>query len=285
MFIGEQVNRKGQFILKNLFTISQVTKSCNVSRSTLLRLEKRGLLTPALTDEESGYRYFDNHNVTRILQIRHLLDLGLSYDEIYAYFDTNGTSKKLLRTLEQRMYATKRMYEEMSLRIARKQSLTFETVALPKYVCYARECRGSAVKDKYSVMYALYHEVIEKGLRPLASEPLFTINKNTDLFGKKEETFVCCIPLEPDDAPEDALILKGCRAFSCLCYGSYDSLTQARMLFRQKIKELGIKPIGYPRVLGIVAPYTAREFKPENYVSRIAIPIASDDENTESSFD
>lgn len=278
MFIGEQVNRKGQFILKNLFTISQVTKSCNVSRSTLLRLEKRGLLTPALTDEESGYRYFDNHNVTRILQIRHLLDLGLSYDEIYAYFDTNGTSKKLLRTLEQRTYATKRMYEEMSLRIARKQSLTFETVALPKYVCYAREYRGGTAKEKYNVMYALYHEAIEKGLRPLASEPLFTINKNTDLFGKKEETFVCCIPLEPDDAPEDAPVLESCRAFSCLYYGSYDSLPQVWDLFTQKIRELNIRPIGYPRALGIVAPYTAREFKPENYVSRIVIPIASDDD-------
>ena len=106
-----------------------------------------------------------------------------------------------------------------------------------------------------------------------------------NLFTISQVTKSCCIPLEPDDAPEDALILKGCRAFSCLCYGSYDSLTQARILYRQKIKDLGIKPIGYPRVLGIVAPYTAREFKPEDYVSRIVIPIASDNENTESSFD
>lgn len=271
--------------MKNLFTISQVTKSCNVSRSTLLRLEKRGLLTPVLTDEESGYRYFDNHNVTRILQVKHLLDIGLSYDEIHAYFATNGTSKKLLRALEQRMYATKRMYEEMSLRIVHKQSLTFETVVLPKYVCYARECRGGTAKEKYDVMYALYHEAIEKGLRPLASEPLFTVNKNWGLYGEKEEAFVCCIPLEPDDAPEDALVFKGCRAFSCLYYGSYDFLPQVLDLFAQKIRELNVRPIGYPRALGIVAPYTAREFKPENYVSRIAIPIAPDDENTESSFD
>ena len=48
-------------------------------------------------------------------------------------------------------------------------------------------------------------------------------------------------------------------------------------LFEQKVKELNLKPIGYLRVLGIVAPYTAREFKEENYVSRIVIPIESDD--------
>ncbi len=263
--------------MKNLFTMSQVTRSCGVSRATLLRLENRGLLSPVMIDKKSGYRYFDNHNITRILQIKHLLSIGLSYDEIYEYFSTNGTSMKLLRSLEQRMYATRRMYEEMNLRIARRQSLTFETISLPGYVCYAREYAGDTSKEKYNDMYALYHEAIEKGLRPLESEPLFTINKNSDLFAEKEESFLCCIPLDPDDAPDDALVLKSCRAFSCLYYGSYDSFPNVWSLFEQKVKELNLKPIGYPRVLGIVAPYTAREIKEENYVSRIVIPIASDD--------
>ena len=260
--------------MKNLFTISQVTKSCGISRATLLRLENRGLISPALIDKKNGYRYFDNNNITRVLQIKHLLAIGLSYDEILTYFNTNGTSIKLLHSLEQRMIAAKQMYEEMSIRIARKHSLTFETVSLPKYVCFAREYKANATQGKYNIIYALYHEAIEKGLRPLAAEPLFTINKISGLFGKKEETFVCCIPLEEDGAPEDSLVLDSCRAFSCLYYGSYDSLPYVKEQFLQKIKELNIKPIDYPRVLGIVAPYTAREFKPENYISRIVIPIA-----------
>lgn len=262
---------------EKFFTVSQVTKSCDISRATLLRLEERGLLCPIFVDEKSGYRYFDNHNVARILQIKHLLSIGLSYDEICEYFGTKGTSAKLLNLLEQRMLATKRMYDEMSVRIARKQSLTFETVTLPEYVCYAREYAGSTTKEKYNVMYELYREAIEKGLRPLASEPLFSINKNTDLFGKKEKSFICCIPLEPDSAPNDALVLKSCCAFSCLYYGSYDYMANVWELFGQKIRELKLQPTGYLRVLGIVAPYTAREFKEENYVSRIVIPIADKD--------
>ncbi len=262
--------------MKNQFTISQVTKSCGISRATLLRLENRGLLSPALIDEKSGYRYFDNYNIARILQIKHFLSIGLSYDEIYEYFSTNGTSMKLLHSLEQRMNNTKRMYEEMNLRIAHKQSLTFETISLPKYVCYAREYSGGTAKEKYKTMYALYHEAVEKELCPLASEPLFTINKNSDLFGEKENSFLCCIPIEPDNAPDDALVLKSCRAFSCLYYGSYDSLPNILNLFQQKVKESNVRPIDYPRVLGIVAPYTSRDIKEENYVSRIVIPIASD---------
>ena len=268
--------------MKNLFTVSQVTKSCGISRATLLRLEKRGLLQPVFVDKKSGYRYYDNHDVTRILQIKHLLDIGLSYDGIYEYFNTNGTSEKLLNSLEVRMNAAKRMYDEMKLRIENKHTISFEIISLPEYTCYAKEYSGSSLKEKYDAMYALYHEVIEKGLRPLASEPLFSISKNIGLYKKKEDFFTCCIPLEPDSSPNDALVLKSCRAFSCLYCGSYDRFSEVWDLFAHKVREQKVIPIGYPRVLGIVAPYTAREFTAENYVSRIAIPIADSEDESKS---
>ena len=63
-------------------------------------------------------------------------------------------------------------------------------------------------------MYALYHEAIKKGLRPLASEPLFTVNKSWGIFGEKEDAFICCIPLEPDNAPSDSTVFENCRDFS-----------------------------------------------------------------------
>ena len=57
---------------KNLFRIGQAANACGVSRSTLLRLEEKGLLTPIYIEEDSGRRYYDNHNVARILQIEKL---------------------------------------------------------------------------------------------------------------------------------------------------------------------------------------------------------------------
>ena len=41
----------------------------------------------------------------------------------------------------------------------------------------------------------------------------------------------------------------------------------------EKIKELKLETTDYPRTLGIVAPYTAKEFNSNSYVSRIAVPI------------
>ena len=54
---------------KFLFQISEAARACGVSRSTLLRMEEKGLLKPAHVSEESGRRYYDNFNVAQIMQV------------------------------------------------------------------------------------------------------------------------------------------------------------------------------------------------------------------------
>ncbi len=41
----------------------------------------------------------------------------------------------------------------------------------------------------------------------------------------------------------------------------------------RKIRELGLKPTGYVRMLGLVAPYTGKAIPGENYVTRLAVPV------------
>ena len=45
-----------------------------------------GLLTPAVKDEKSGYRYYTADNMTQIRSIRSLQSLGLSLAEIKEYY-------------------------------------------------------------------------------------------------------------------------------------------------------------------------------------------------------
>ena len=48
--------------------------------------EEMGLLTPAVKDEHSGYRYYTADNMTQIRSIRSLQTLGLSLAEIKEYY-------------------------------------------------------------------------------------------------------------------------------------------------------------------------------------------------------
>lgn len=52
---------------KEFFQITEAARACGLSRSTLLRMEEKGLLTPAYIAPDSGRRYYDNHNVARIM--------------------------------------------------------------------------------------------------------------------------------------------------------------------------------------------------------------------------
>lgn len=75
---------------KKLFQITEAAHACGLSRSTLMRMEKKGLLTPAYIAAESGRRYYDNHDVARILQIEKFKSMGLTTEQIADYFAQGG---------------------------------------------------------------------------------------------------------------------------------------------------------------------------------------------------
>ena len=101
---------------KALFQITEAAHACGLSRSTLLRMEEKGLLTPACIAAESGRRYYDNHNVARIMQIEKLKAMGLGAEEIAGYFARGGEVTELLSVLERRQREIDRGVEELRLR-------------------------------------------------------------------------------------------------------------------------------------------------------------------------
>lgn len=270
--------------MKDLFTVHQVSRCCGVSRATILRLESKGLLRPALIDEQSGYRYYDNHNVSQIMQIQLFLKMGMTYEEIQLYYRMGGASRELLEQAEARLSTMKRVCEEMRLRMENREQLTFEFVNLPRYVCFTGAFRGDTAESHYWAMYQLYHQAVERGYRLLATEPLFLISRRDDFirgsFVEEEIDITCCIPLEPEAAPKDAVVFPACRAFSCLYHGSYAQRAEVFNAFGAKIRELGLRPAGDVRTLGLVASYTGRNISADNYLTRLAVPVEEEERGT-----
>ena len=85
---------------KQFFQITEAARACGLSRSTLMRMEERGLLTPVFTAPDSGRRYYDNHNVARIMQIEKFKAMGLGSKEIADYFAQGGEAEVLLEALK-----------------------------------------------------------------------------------------------------------------------------------------------------------------------------------------
>ena len=263
--------------LKDLFTIGQVAKCCDISPTTIRRLEARGLLTPAYSNEVSGYRYYDNYSISKIMQMKMFQEMGLDYDDIAEYYNSGGNSLLLVEKLERQMSILRRGLEEMKLRLENKNHMTWEIINLPDYICYAKEYTGVSIADKYRDMYNMCHEAYKKGYKMLPTEPLFIINKRDDFlhgeFSDKEINYICCLPVKPECESEETTTIKGGKALSVLHYGEYGTFSEVYMFLGKMIRELGLKPVDYPRTLGLVAPYTGREIAPDKYVTRLTLPV------------
>lgn len=261
---------------KKLYQITEAAHACGLSRSTLMRMEEKGLLTPAYIAEESGRRYYDNHNVARILQIEKFKRMGLSTEQIAGYFAHGGETSELLTMLENRLRELQRSIEELRLRTVDEPSISVQIMRLPAVTCRMRQCMGRTIEDKYADMYDFYSECVRRGC-VLSEEPLFTIlNRNDYLEGyisNEPYSYAVCVPMQPEKAPADAVALPECCALSVLYCGDYSGIDEAWLTLGREVKARGLTPAGAPRVLGIVAPYTGREIETRRYCSRLVLPI------------
>ncbi len=274
--------RERIFLNRNgLYTIGQAAKCCGISRSTIIRLEEKGLIEPAFCDESSGYRYYDSNDITKLLQIDHMHAMEMSYDQIKRYYESGGTALEIVRTLEEKFYMIKRTLEEMSIRNGESGTMKAEILKLPEYICYTKDFRGTSYIDKGKNSNITFGEVVEKGYNPLPGEPLFLIVKRFDFlegsYENMEHDYTCCVPLKPETAPEEAVKIPGCTVLSVLYRGNYENNPEAYIYLGEKMKELGLKAAGYPRGIAYVAPYVGKEIDPNKYVSRFAIPIDDED--------
>lgn len=149
---------------KQLFQITEAAHACGLSRSTLMRMEEKGLLMPAYTAPDSGRRYYDNHNVAHILQIEKFKAMGLCTGEIAAYFAHGGEASELLAALEKRLRDLQRSVEEMRLRATEPPSTSVQMMTLPAVTCCMRWSTGLTTADRYADMYGFYNESPQAGM-------------------------------------------------------------------------------------------------------------------------
>ena len=215
---------------KKLFQITEAAHACGLSRSTLMRLEKKGLLKPAYIAPDSGRRYYDNHNVARILQIEKFKAMGFGTEEIAGYFARGGEAEGLLAVLEERLHSLQRSVEEMRLRATESDQFSVQIVTLPAVTCCIQWHVGHTFAERYDAMYDFYSQCIREGC-VLSDEPLFTMSDRQDYLagyiGDTPYPFAVCVPVRPEKAPAGAVTLPECRALSVLYCGDYSNVDEA----------------------------------------------------------
>ncbi len=262
---------------RKLFSIKEMCHACGVSRSTLIRLEEDGFLTPYHIDPNTGYRYYDLQNVTAVGQYQRLQEAGLSRKEIADLYFERVDSNEFLRSQRQRLYKLQRFLDEYELRHDHAQNYSFSYITLSAVTCYCEKISISSIEELSTRAFCIHEKCVAEGFRMLGSEPIFGLPDNSSLKAGSSDfglNTTLCIPVVPDSGPDPHLrFFPATEAFSVFAHDDYHSMAKIFDLMQKEIDMRGIELSGPVRFIALVAPYAGAHYKHDDYCYECVIPV------------
>lgn len=251
----------------SLFQIGEVAKILGVTRKAILLYEDMGLLTPAVKDEESGYRYYTADNMTQIRSIRSLQALGLSLKEVGEYYyDFENIDKHLQRLYEIRAMLDRNI-QMLQVRAAKHGDLTVRKTTLPQQVCYCRRHLCADVAEAAIRLRDTYIAAARTGKMSMASR-MFTVrmSDSPDVLD-----LLCCIPVDVSYQGEGRTEFAETPALSVF----YRGPPAAMGALAQYVKEHRAETTGGFRSIYLEGPPNRGE-QSGDYITQVAVPVKAD---------
>ena len=253
---------------ENLFQIGEVTKILGVTRKALLVYEEMGLLTPAVKDENSGYRYYSADNMTQIRSIRSLQQLGLTLKEVEEYYyDTENIDSHLKRLMELRA-SLDRNIQMLQVRSAKRGDFTVHKTTLPRQICFCRRAECTDVKDAANKLRDTYIAAARTGKMSMLSR-MFTMRMSNST---EKLDIMCCIPVEYDYTGEERTEFAETPALCVYHRGPYEETKFAIKALMEHIAKNKIEIAGPFRSIFMEGPPN-RGKNSNDYITQIAVPV------------
>ena len=240
---------------EGLFQIGEIAKILGVTRKTILIYESKGLLTAAVKDENTGYRYYTADNMTQIRSIRSLQALGLSLDEIADYYyHVANIDAHLTRRLQ--------------VRASKPGDMTIHSITLPQQVCFCHRYQCKDVAEATKNLHDTYIAAAKTGQMAMIAR-MFTMRMSPDC---DVLDLMCCIPVDNSFAGEERIEFAETPALCIYFRGAYEDTGKAIRALIKHVKENNICVAGPFRSIYLEGPPN-RGDKTADYITQIAVPI------------
>lgn len=251
-----------------LFRIGEVTKIMGITRKALLVYENMGLLTPAVKDEESGYRYYSADNMTQIRSIRFLQSLGLTLKEVKEYYyDMENIDAQLQRLMELRSSLDRNIHL-LQLRAAKQGDMTVRKTNLPRQVCFCRRYSCGDVSEAANRLRDTYIAATRTEKTSMLNR-MFTMRMSQT---PNKLDLMCCIPVEDAFNGPERIEFPETPALCIYYRGPYEGTVSAIQALITYINENNIETAGPFRSIYLEGPPNRGE-KSEEYITQVAVPI------------
>ena len=253
---------------ESLLKIGEIAKLTEVTRKTLLVYEEMGLLTPALKDEDSGYRYYTVDNMTQIRSIRSLQTLGLSLSEIKEYYyDSKNITHHLERLMELRA-ALDRNIQLLQVRTTKPGDMSVHHVLLPRQVCFCYRYLCADTAEASDRLHDTYIAAAKTGEMSMAAK-MFTMRMTDPAEGMD---LMCCIPVKDDFTGQERMEFAETPALCIYYRGAYEGIGTAIAALKTYIQTNNITPTGPFRNIYLEGP-PSRGTRTSDYITQVAVPV------------
>lgn len=210
-----------------LFTVAEVSKACDISRTSLIRLEESGFFAPHHIDPDTGYRYYDVINIVEIGRYKRLRTIGLTRSEIKDFFHGRTDYRDFLEEQQKKLNELQDFVDELKLLLGHND-YSHSLLALPPQVCYCEDFVPSSYKEGMIQAYQIYEKVIAEGYRVVSEEPPFVISEDWSKTTKASPSgcrFTVCIRVLPPSGWSNDPHLRSFPETRVLCVSAFGSLS------------------------------------------------------------
>lgn len=206
----------------SVFMISEFSKLSQVPAKTLRYYDQLGLLRPACTDSQSGYRYYTSEQLLRLQRIFALKDLGFTLEQIKQILHDEVSAADIRRMLLLKQAEVESLIQsetERLLRIeARLKQLEQEGDKLPRHEVLVKKLeptmvvsiREAANRVRIPGLLAEIDEYLQWNGLPAASRHIVVWHSYAEGENGVELAVACPVPrLLPDTDRFTTMTLPG----------------------------------------------------------------------------
>ena len=249
----------------DLLSIGETARALGVTRRIILHYEERGLIAPDRRNGDGGNRYYSIETFTQLRNIRNLQNLGMTLDEIRAYFNGDGDLMPLIRRLEEMRRELESNIEKLYER-ARTPSPQICELRLPEQTVYRRVCPAGTVAERTVLLRSTALEAL-RAYGTDVTRRLYFIEYPIDRPG--EAAF--CVAVPEGSRGEGVETLPGARAVCVYHHGPYEELPGVGRRLLDYAGAHGLTPLGALRHTYLEGPPQHKD--PGKFITQVALAV------------
>ena len=245
----------------NLFSIGEIAKAIGITRKIILNYETKGLITPDKKDGTTGNRYYTIDTFTQIRTIRVFQDLGLSLDDIRAYFNDTSDLQPIIQRLEKMRDELNLTIEKLKERSHNSKDIIKEITIEPQTI-YCRVYNSTSIYDKTNLLRDTALEAMRLYGTDTTRRMYFTEHST---LSPQEISY--CVAIPQGSEGEYVKQVPELKAISFFHHGAYEKLPEARKRLISYAEKNNIKLTGVFRSIFLEGPPQHKD--PSKFITQI----------------